>query len=357
MAIYSNSYAVIRQRLASMVGDGMFPPATADSGSTSTLVDTDLTEADDYFNNLRYYLYVYDGANEGSERKVSDWDNATNTLTLSPAFSSAIDNTSKYELHNIFREFEYRNAVNQAIEKIGTKYLIDLVDTTTIRLTSTTSNDGDTVYTWEYALPSDAFYIHRIITEDYETGKKITGTVSGTFTVGETVEGSSSGATGIFRYQGSDYILVRDIDGNFTTSDTITGATSGETVSSITAIESEEVGKNRWQASDEIDPRDWSIVKQGSSSVLKLHEDHYSIIEDLYLRLEYQGIQDTVSDDDDIIYLPPDWVCWQAVLFLPLWKLEHDKLEALRATAEKMVDRCEFRHRNYPYPFSKKVVE
>ena len=65
--------------------------------------------------------------------------------------------------------------------------------------------------------------------------KKITGTVSAAFTVGESVLGGTSGATGILvSDDGSTYIIVRDIVGSFVIGETISGAS--QTCSTVTAI-------------------------------------------------------------------------------------------------------------------------
>ena len=65
----------------------------------------------------------------------------------------------------------------------------------------------------------------------------IDGTKSGLFTIGETVTGSVSGATGIVLSQGTGYIVVQMTSSTqFGTTDTVTGGTSGKTVTAITGI-------------------------------------------------------------------------------------------------------------------------
>lgn len=67
---------------------------------------------------------------------------------------------------------------------------------------------------------------------------KLTGTVSGAFTVDETVTGGTSGASGKLLYgpSGATYIYVNVTSGTFTVGETATGGTSGKTCSSITAV-------------------------------------------------------------------------------------------------------------------------
>lgn len=70
---------------------------TATGGSTTTLIDTNLaTSSNDVWNGA--LLYIYDGAGKGSVRTVSDYDGATDTLTVVDPFPEAIDTTSKYIL-------------------------------------------------------------------------------------------------------------------------------------------------------------------------------------------------------------------------------------------------------------------
>ena len=260
--------SVIRKYLSDAVGDLI--EGTFASGTTTTGVHTMLRQADDYYNNHKYRCYIYGGTNIGVEREISDWVLSTHTLTFDPAFSSAIDNTSKYELHHIFTEDEYRKAINLAIEALAGKYLVDIKDETIALVAST----------YEYALPTSFLYLHRVITE-------------------KTADG------GIF------------------------------------------------DASDEIDPRDWDIIKSYPPK-LKLHEDYYSIVAGKDLRLEGQGTQPIVDDDTDIIYLPPDWVVWKAITFLPQNKIQSNNLDATYRNALVLSAR---EPRRWANPRARRVAE
>ena len=119
-----------------------------------------LRQADDYYNDHRYRCYIYEGTNIGEGREISDWALSTHTLTLDPAFSLAINNTSKYELHYIFTEDEYRKAINLAIESLARKYFVDIKDESIVLVADT----------YEYTLPSNMLGIIRIITEKTADG-------------------------------------------------------------------------------------------------------------------------------------------------------------------------------------------
>mgnify|MGYP001560899129 FL=1 len=352
MALYNNSLAVVRQYLSDAVGDLIM--GTFASGTTTTGVHTMLRRADDYYNHHGFRCYIYGGTNIGAEREISDWVNSTHTLTLDPAFASAIDSTSKYELHYMFVEDEYRKAINLAIESLAGKYLVDLKDETTIRLTSTTDNQGNTVYTYEYSLPTSFLYLEKVFVEEGVDGRKLTGTVSGTFTAGETVTGGTSGAKGEFSYQGSGYIRVRKTTGTFVTGETATGASSGAKCESITKVESETAGMDVWYDEDEIDPRSWEIVRAFTPK-LRINQTYISSFdEDLFLRLEGQGTQPIVDDDTDVIYLPPDWVVQKAITFLPQAKIQSNKLDNIYRQSLLLSAREPLRGAN---PFSRRIVE
>jgi hypothetical protein len=70
----------------------------ADSGTATTLVDADRTEADDYYNG--YTLRITKGTGAGETATITDFDQATNTLTFSGGLSgsSTPDSTSEYRL-------------------------------------------------------------------------------------------------------------------------------------------------------------------------------------------------------------------------------------------------------------------
>lgn len=360
MALHSNTLAVIRQRIASMVGDLIM--GTADSGTSTTLVDTELANpgwADDYFNNLKYRIYIYAGTNIGEERHITDWDKSAWELTNAPAFTAAITTTSKYELHKIFFADDYLKAINQAIASVADKYILPFSDETTVRLTSTEDNLGNTIHTWEYDCPTNMTHIYQITMEDGVSGKKLTGTVSGAFTAGETITGGTSGATGELSYgpAGGTYIRVRKVSGTFVTGETATGGTSNETCSAITAVDSETAGMNRWLPKDVLDPRHWDIVKAYPSGTaeLRLNKSYLSSLnEDLYLRLDGYRRQPAIDDDTDIIYLPEDWICWKAITFLPHSKIESNKLDETYRLATAMSLR---EPHNWPHPKSRRVVE
>lgn len=71
---------------------------TADSGTNTTLVDTDLVATDDEFNGC--WLHIISGTNAGEWRRIIDSEATANRVTVSAAFTSAIDGTSVFEIRN-----------------------------------------------------------------------------------------------------------------------------------------------------------------------------------------------------------------------------------------------------------------
>ena len=68
------------------LAEGMAP--IADSGTTTTLVDAMLTQADDYWNGAM--LIFRSGTNEGRTAIITDFDAGTDTLTFTPAVPDAV---------------------------------------------------------------------------------------------------------------------------------------------------------------------------------------------------------------------------------------------------------------------------
>lgn len=356
MPFYGNYTSTIRQSIALSVGDIIKGQCGA-TGATATKIHAPfLWQPDDYYNQFHYEVYVYDGTNIGEVRRVTDWDLSDALLTVNEAYDAACDATSYIELHRIFTYAELMNAINLAIDSIAKKYWVDIKDESTIRLTSTTDLLGNPVYTYEYALPTSMMYLYQVITETGANGVKLTGTVSGTFTSGETVLGGTSGATGELAYSGATYIRLRKVTGSFVVGETATGQTSSKTCSVITAVASETAGLGIFENCNIIDPRDYSIIPSYSAK-LKLDESLYKIVPDLYLRLEGQGAQPTVDDDADIIYLPTGWIVNRAITFLPINKIESNNLTGIFTKAVAEAEKAEIRQRNYPNPKAKSCVE
>ena len=156
--MYSNTLSVVRQHLLSSVGDLLYGQCGTTGATTSKVYAPFLWQADDYYNNHKYHLYVYLGTNIGVDKRVTDWDLSAFLATVHSVYASgnACDATSYIEMHKIFTVDELHSAINQAINRLGDKYLIDFTDATTVLVANT----------YEYTLPDKVTHITRITTED-----------------------------------------------------------------------------------------------------------------------------------------------------------------------------------------------
>ena len=360
MALYSNDEYVIRQSLSRMLNDCVTATVSAGAVSTATIATTNPPTfygvAEDYYNEHEFEVYCYGGTNIGTSRLASDY--ASCVVTVSPNAASPYDTSSLLELHGKFYVVELRDAINHAINLYAKRYLIDLSDSTTITLTRTERNDVDDSYipTYEYALPTDALYIHRVTTEGSVCGVKLTGTITDALTLNEQVLGGTSGATGLVAYSGDTYIRVREVDGTFEKDETATGQTNGKTCSSITAVDYETAGNGKFSLGHVVDPRDYTILKSYAPKI-KFDERHYDVVEDLRIKLEYQGSQAAIDSDTDNIFLPPHELIEVAATFLPFSKIESNNLTAVFNKCLKTRDRVMARPPVQPYANSRSVIE
>ena len=90
---------------ASQISDGgrnfiqaadTFDALVADSGTTTTLVDAALTQADDYFNGQA--VVFTSGSNIGIARVITDFDAASDTITFAPALLAAVASGHNYHI-------------------------------------------------------------------------------------------------------------------------------------------------------------------------------------------------------------------------------------------------------------------
>jgi len=144
-----------------MVGDNIMGQCGVTGALTNKTYAPFLWKADDYYNENYYEVYVYKGTNIGVTKRVTDWVLADFLLTVHSVYAAACDATSYIELHRIFTEDEYRKAINLAIESLAGKYLVDIIDDTTITLAADT---------YEYALPTSMLYLDKVTTEHEAAG-------------------------------------------------------------------------------------------------------------------------------------------------------------------------------------------
>lgn len=134
--------AQIRQRIGGVEFCGDMTLSTTTSlGSTSTLADTSLKQADDWWNFGQ--IVPITSTNAGEVRYVSDWVQSTSTFTVDRVWAAVIASGVTYEVH---REFSYPNkndAINAAIRSGQTRW--------TQRVEDTSLTLDDQTYTYSLA--------------------------------------------------------------------------------------------------------------------------------------------------------------------------------------------------------------
>lgn len=120
--------ANIRQRIggAEFINDTIASTATG-NGSTTTLVDTSLKQADDFFQYAQ--IAATSGTNSGLTRYVTDWVQSTSTFTLDRALSASTATNDTYEVHRIFPYTDKNKAISEAMRRAGMRWARRIEDT------------------------------------------------------------------------------------------------------------------------------------------------------------------------------------------------------------------------------------
>lgn len=149
MSVYTNTRADLRQELARHMQDSWIGIATG--GSTLTVVDTKLTQGNNFWRNA-WVLLTSGTNNNGQIRQASGSTLSSNTVTFAPAVTDAVAAAATYELFKRFNPDIYHQALNEAVREVSDVALADVVD---VSLTLAAN-------TWEYTLPTGFRYIRRI---------------------------------------------------------------------------------------------------------------------------------------------------------------------------------------------------
>lgn len=105
---------------------------TATGGTTTTLIDTVNLTADtnDYWNGA--LVYIYEGPGAGDIRTVSDFDAASDTITVTKPFTATITTSSKYII------LGYATGAEDLVLNVGSN--IDLKDENTLDANATNAS-------------------------------------------------------------------------------------------------------------------------------------------------------------------------------------------------------------------------
>lgn len=152
-ATASNSRSTLRRKIARILNMKFFKSfenySTCSTASTvSKVVDTNLTQQDDEWKNMYFYIAGDSNAtsNVGAVRRITSFDAAGDALFLEYDLPAAPTAATQYEIHNIFSTFEIHQAINQAIAEafpaffdiISDESIVIREDTTDYSLSSLT---------------------------------------------------------------------------------------------------------------------------------------------------------------------------------------------------------------------------
>jgi hypothetical protein len=140
-------------------------------GTTTTMVDSALTEADDYW--IGYDLVFTSGSNAGESQTVTDFVAATDTITVGTAFSNA---PSAGDTYMLTTEYEWDTTSDQAVTATGAGSTTTIVDSAlggsddqwngySIEFTSGTNNDGQVRTVTDYVAASGTITFSPAITD------------------------------------------------------------------------------------------------------------------------------------------------------------------------------------------------
>jgi len=92
---------------------------TADSATSTTIVDADLEDSEESENRFyHWWLKMVSGDAEGDVRRVSAYTPSTGTLTVSRAFSATPAASDEYELHALISPEDLDRLINQALDRL-----------------------------------------------------------------------------------------------------------------------------------------------------------------------------------------------------------------------------------------------
>lgn len=119
----------LRQRIGGVeFCNDMIASSASANGTTTTLIDTSLKQADDFFNYAEIVPLEGNGAN--APRYVTDWVQSTSTFTVDRVWGGATASADDYEVHRLFSYAEKNDAINAAIRASGDRWDRQLEDTT-----------------------------------------------------------------------------------------------------------------------------------------------------------------------------------------------------------------------------------
>lgn len=285
----------------------------ADSGTTTTLVDTALTQKDKFWNNA----WVYRVATQEAAL-ILNFTSVDGTLTLetpTTAFASGDD----YEIHNLWNAYEIHEAINQAIRDARRVFIETITDETLV------VQEDKMAYSLT-GLSRAPFVISRVWLERPSNVRRgVLASASLTTFVVENSGILSDVNTNwkVSIYDGTGKGQIRSIASVASATGTVTAWTTTPDSTSKYAL---------WDASEEL--YDWypfDAIRMDSTKefpdVLYFSVRPGSEFYGMRIRLEYAALPSELSLEADVTYIPASYLLPAAVAKLHGHKISDNRAD------------------------------
>jgi hypothetical protein len=273
----------------------------ADSGTTTTLVDTALTQKNGFWNNA----WVYRVASQEAAW-ITNFTATDDTLYFeTPVTTFALNDD--YEIHNLWNAYEIHEAINQAIRDVRRVFIETLTDETLVIQEDKLS----------YALSSITrapFVISRVYLE--QPGNVRRGTLASATSTTFVVEnaGILSGVDTNWKvsiYAGTGKGQLRDVAGVSSATGTVTAWTTTPDSTSKYAL---------WNPTEQTyDWYPWDALRMDSAKEFPDYLYFSVRPSDFYgmrIRIEYAALPQELSGETDVTYVPTSYLLPAAIAIL-----------------------------------------
>ena len=279
----------LKMPFARRYGDGFL---TADSGTTKSLVDSELTQKDNFWNNS----WVYRVASQEAAliTKFTASDNTLQLETAVTAFAAA----NEYEIHTLWNAYEIHRAINEAIRGARRVFPDSVTDETLI------IEEDKRAYSLT-GLTQAPWYIHRVWLEQPQTIRR--GAVQSATSTTLVVENSG---------------ILTDVDTNWKVS--IYDGTGKGQIRSVSSVASATITVTAWTTTPDSTSKyalwnpseetyDWypfDAVRASSKEFPSLLYFSYRPVDfvGLRIRLEYTAYAAELSAEADTTVIPLEYL-------------------------------------------------
>lgn len=329
MALPTSTRAELRRAIGAELGMEFFRryPSylNCDSGSTTTkVVDSDLTQNDDFWSNMWFYVSADTststgaGLNVGQVRAIDTFSNKDNALLLDRALPATPTTTNRYEIHNIWNAYEIHNAINRAIRD-GMPDFFDIITDETLVLKEDTLNYTISELTYRPWIVSEVW-----VERPYNS-------ITGTATSGAATSLTDTSAD--FSDIGSSYrISIYDGTGAGQLRTCSTGTSAGVVnISAAWTTNPDSTSKYRVWDSDEQHIMWYRLTSAKFSSqeypttlyLPKLYTNLYGS----RIRIIYASDALELDDDTDTTVVPKEFIIYKAIQFLAASRVASSKAD------------------------------